>query len=266
MNNNVIYTTLIIGLGLTLAIIVLLGFKLLQAFRNMHTQLKDLHGRFGETRKQIDQLSVAIDLTARETQNAVYLTQLDLHMPVFMGGWSIDTFLGKFLVQHLIEAKPMTILELGSGTSTVLIARTLQLMGINNCEHLAVDHEAKYLAISRDYARLNGLEDRVTWLECPLQRHEELDKLWYGRLTGKLAGKKIDLLLVDGPPGPLQPLSRYPALPILAPFLAERCTVVLDDAARRDEQEIIRRWQSEFPGFTLDLIFEGHGVAVLSRQ
>lgn len=42
-----------------------------------------------------------------------------------------------------------------------------------NCKRLAVDHEAKTLAISRDYARLNGLEGRVTWLKHSLQHNEE---------------------------------------------------------------------------------------------
>ncbi len=93
-----------------------------------------------------------------------------------MGGWSIDTFLGKFLVHHIVNSKPKIIVELGSGSSTLIIAKTLQIMNVENFTHIAVDHEAKYLEISREYARINELEDRVIWLECPLINYEEYKK------------------------------------------------------------------------------------------
>ncbi|MCL7421343.1 MAG: class I SAM-dependent methyltransferase [Methylobacter sp.] len=272
MNNTVVSTILIIGFSLVLAGIALLALKLRQTLWNMHEQLSTAHsqmqaarGDLSQARQQLKQVLASLNVTSQETQNAVYLTQLDLQMPVFLGGWSIDTFLGKFLIQHLVESRPKTIVELGSGTSTVIIARALQIMDIHDYTHIAVDHEAKYLEISRKYAHFNGLADRVTWLECPLERFDSLDMLWYQGLTEHLQGKKIDFLVIDGPPGMLQKHSRYPALPILAPYLSEHCTVVLDDAIRKEEQEIARRWESEIPGFRLELSLAGHGMAVLVR-
>ena len=61
----------------------------------------------------------------------------------------------------------------------MLIAGPLQLMGINDCTHTAVDHEAKYLAISKEDARLNGIQDRGNWPEYSLRYINELDKLRY---------------------------------------------------------------------------------------
>lgn len=263
--DNIMLIILLIAVGLLLAIIVGLSLKLRQLSWTLNTKLNDIDRAFGQIRKQLGALSTSIESSANETQNAVYLSQLDLTMPVFMGGWSIDTFLGKFLVQHVVESRPKTILELGSGSSTVLIARALEIVGIHDCTHIAVDHEPKYLGISREYARLNGLEDRVTWLECPLRHYDEFDKLWYGGLLDRLEGKKIDLLAIDGPPGPIQRHSRYPALPLLKRFLAEHCTVILDDAGRDEEQEIVQRWGNENPEFKVDLWPNGHGIAMLTR-
>lgn len=265
MNNTLLTITFIVIVVSALAAATIVGIKLRRALWKIHTQLDGLQTRLNTATRRIGQISTAVDVTARETQNAVFLTQIGLRFPVFFGGWSVDTFLGKFLVQHLVEFRPTTILELGSGSSTTLIARTLQAMGINDSTHIAVDHESKYLGISKDYARLNGVEERVIWLDCPLQHFQEFDKLWYGGLTEKLAGRKIDLLIIDGPPAPLQPMSRYPALPLLLPFMSEHCTIVLDDAIRDEEQEIARRWVAENPMFSIELLLDGHGMAVLSR-
>lgn len=54
-------------------------------------------------------------------------------------------------------------------------------------------------------------------------------------------------------------------LPLRLPLMSEHCTKVLDDVIRDEEQEIARRWVAENPGFTLELLLDGHGMAVLSR-
>jgi len=52
----------------------------------------------------------------------------------------------------------------------------------------------------------------------------------------------IDLLLVDGPPAAVGPLARYPAVPRLESKLSPTATIILDDAARSDERQILMRW------------------------
>lgn len=266
-------TTILITAALALLILLLLvalAFKLRRSVWDIHEDAVNLRSEIRALKESNQEanakLTVAFSEASLESVNATCLAQLGLKFPVFLGGWSIDSFLGRWLVQLLLERRPKCIVELGSGSSTILIARTLTLLGENEVTHLAVDHEEKYLELTREVATLNGVADRVDFLHCPLVRYESLDKLWYDGLVERLADRKIDLLIIDGPPGPLQPLSRHPALPILAPFLAEHCTVVLDDATRPDEQEIIKLWQNEFPGFTVDAPLGGHGAVVLSRK
>jgi len=145
------------------------------------------------------------------------------------------------------------------------MARALQILDEKDTAHIAVDHESKYLDLTRVSAQLNGVSEGIEFLHCPLERYESLDKLWYGGLAERLGDRKIDLLVIDGPPGPLQPMSRYPALPLLKPYMSEHCTVILDDAIRNEEQEIARRWAQENPEFNLEFTREGHGIAILSR-
>ena len=245
--------------------IFLLAFaiRLRSWVRSMRQDIYDIRDEVRKIKEANEKTGTAM---AAESVNASCINTLGFKFPVFLGGWSIDTFLGRFLIQHLLEHRPKCIVELGSGSSTIIIARTLQILEEKDTSHIAVDHEAKYLGLTRDTAQLNGVAEGVEFLHCPLVQYESLDKLWYGGLTEKLADRKIDLLIIDGPPGPLQPMSRYPALPLLLPHMSEHCTVILDDAARDEEQEIARRWVAENPEFNLTFAPEGHGLAILTRS
>lgn len=249
----------------TLVFLLAFAARLRNWIRSMRRDIYDIRDELRVVKRSNESMGTTISSIAAECVNATCINSLGFKFPVFLGGWSIDTFLGRHLIQHLLENRPKCIVELGSGSSTILIARTLQLLGKDDTIHIAVDHEAKYLEITRNISLLNGVAESVEFLHCPLERFESLDKLWYGGLTERLVERKIDLLIIDGPPGPLQPFSRYPALPLLLPYMSEHCTVILDDAVRAEEQEIARRWAQENPGFSLEFTHEGHGLALLTR-
>lgn len=86
---------------------------------------------------------------------------------------------------------------------------------------------------------------------------------WYALRA--LPAIKIDLLVIDGPPGFLQEQSRYPALPMLADRLAAHCTVFLDDAARDDEQALVQRWLAAYPDFQAEYVDNERGCFILKR-
>jgi predicted O-methyltransferase YrrM len=154
------------------------------------------------------------------------------------------------------------LLELGSGTSTVVLARLLHEHWPGG-EHrqVAVEHDRAWADWVRDQLRREGLADRTTVLHVPLapHRHGQAGLPWYDHdqlhagLDDALYDDAVDLLLVDGPPADTadKVLARYPALPALHERLAPGATVVLDDAERPGEQEVLRRWEREF-----DICFE----------
>jgi hypothetical protein len=71
------------------------------------------------------------------------------------------------------------------------------------------------------------------------------------------------MLVIDGPPGFIQHHSRYPALPLLSERLADGCVIFLDDAARADEQAIVRRWLARFPQLEHHYVASERGCSVL---
>jgi hypothetical protein len=91
---------------------------------------------------------------------------------------------------------------------------------------------------------------------------------WYrpAALPPPAAADRCGLLVIDGPPARLGSLMRYPALPLLHRRLAGDAVVVLDDANRDDEREILRRWGERYPEFDIELLRHEKGTAVLYRR
>lgn len=245
-----------------LIVLVMFGLRVRDWFLLINQKME----RISENQysKLVEVISDKLEDRTLELQNTTSLSGLQFTYPVFFGGWSIDSYLGKFLIQYFAENKPAVILEIGSGSSTLLISRCCGLTSIKP-EHIVVDHEIRYLDLTRRYAELNGLADGIKFLECPLDDIEIVGYKWYSGLKEKLGDVKIDLLLVDGPPGSVQVDSRYPAMPMLYNFLSDHCTVILDDACRPEERNIAVRWQNLYPGFSLEFLDGGHQAAILRR-
>ncbi|AEV88180.1 protein-L-isoaspartate O-methyltransferase [Actinoplanes sp. SE50] len=142
--------------------------------------------------------------------------------------------------------RPRLVLELGSGTSTVWLAYVLEQVG---GRLISLDHDPDYAARTRAALRAHGLTGVAEVRDAPLTPVElgERSFPWYDPAAlDDLTG--VDLLLVDGPPAAVGPDSRYPALPVLEPRLADRATIVFDDANRSDEQAAIENWLAAVDG------------------
>lgn len=182
-------------------------------------------------------------------------------------GWAASPDLLLYLVTLVRDRSPQGIVELGSGATTVWLAHAVRHFGIDSCHIVAIDHDADYAAWTAAELARHGLGGHAGVRHAPL-REIDLDGQrwrWYD-LAAISDIAACDLLIVDGPPGPLQPLARYPALPALIDKLGEDATVVLDDYRRPDEREIVQRWLRGQPGWIAQEIDHEKGTAVLSRS
>lgn len=175
--------------------------------------------------------------------------------------WSAAPDFLALLIEHMRRERPAVIVECGSGLSTLILARVCALEGRGQVWSL--EHEPNCAAQTRAALARYDLARLATVLYAPLRRYrldaEEYD--WYD-LSG-LAVQAIDLLVVDGPPGRLGPLARYPAMPLLHGRLTPGCTIFLDDADRPDEQAIVARWCDEHRDLRLMRPSTVRGCAVL---
>jgi predicted O-methyltransferase YrrM len=152
-----------------------------------------------------------------------------------------------------VDAGRDSIVECGSGASTVAIARALAERGDGRL--YCLEHDPRWAARVRAQLGAQGVEERVEVLDAPVRPRAPAG-VWYDeRALAALPGR-IDLLLVDGPPADLAPDGeiRYPALPALASRLEEGALVILDDIHRPGERRIVDRWRRE-----LGVSFELHG-------
>ena len=186
----------------------------------------------------------------------------DKDLPV-TENWSAAADFLKILSDYCLENKPETIVECSSGTSSLVLAQCCKL---NQHGHVySLEHGEEFVNQTRQQQDEFFLSDYADVIFAPLKtfvlNNEKFQ--WYD--LDNLPELEIDLLIIDGPPGFIQKYSRYPALPLLSRLLVKDCVVFLDDAARDDEQEIVRRWLKTYPEFHADYIDNERGCCVLKR-
>ena len=180
-----------------------------------------------------------------------------------IGGWAISADMALLLAELLRRYRPPVVVELGSGSSTVLLGLLLREMG--GTQLVSLEHDPAWYAQTLEDVHAADLGEFVDLRYAPLAPVQlgGTEYEWYS--TSALVDlNEIAMVLVDGPPGYLGPHSRYPAGPLLAPRLAQGCLVVVDDFSRAEEQEMVTRWVQETDMTLLEEhTWHGKGAAVL---
>lgn len=173
------------------------------------------------------------------------------------------------LHNYITKVRPKTIVEFGSGASTLVIADALAQNGSGTL--YSIDHSDYYGKQTQALLEEQNLQDFVSLRIAPLEEwnYEHLHssdekKQWYA--TDALNDiADIDLMWVDGPPGGTCKYSRYPAIPALSEKLSTDCQVWMDDTVRQEEKEICEDWAKKYGlDLTLHLTVE-KGLGVLKR-
>lgn len=150
------------------------------------------------------------------------------------------------MVFNLIQKeRPNLVVELGSGSSTVVAGYALQKNGLGKIHSL--DHLEEYAQQTREMVSLHGLNTHCHVHHAPLKSYRLEDNTWrWYDLDHFDPESTVDMVVVDGPPGELQKMSRYPALALMSDFLSDRFIIVIDDGSRKDEQETVQYWRERF--------------------
>ncbi|HKV89431.1 MAG TPA: class I SAM-dependent methyltransferase [Candidatus Dormibacteraeota bacterium] len=182
-----------------------------------------------------------------------------------MRGWGVSPDFASLVVSLIHEVKPDVIVEAGSGVSTLVAAYTLKKEGSGLI--VSLDQDEKYAEITRANVNRHGLGDFASVRYAPLRRVMIGTRPWLWYDLDKVQDlKAIDMLIVDGPPGNIQRLARYPALPLLLDRLSDRAVIVLDDCFRHAEKEILARWLRDYPGLTHQVIGTEKVTVILRKS
>ncbi|MGE5567549.1 MAG: class I SAM-dependent methyltransferase [Rhodospirillales bacterium] len=180
-----------------------------------------------------------------------------------MRGFAITPDFGNILAREIMYKKPRLVVELGSGVSTLIAAYCLRRLGAGKV--VSLEHDANYARSSRESVEAHGLQDLVTVRHAPLVPVSLNGRSWtYYDPACFQDLSNIDLLIVDGPPARVQEMARCPALPLFLEKLSPGAVILVDDAGRADESEMLRLWRERYPQLSIQRIATEKGTAVLS--
>lgn len=245
---------------LLLALIVISILALTYLIRSMRA----LHIKVG---RQTDRFSSAIQKLTEQSRHSSLQDYRQLEAFVQLNsllnfnaplpstrGWAGSPDLLLTLAHVVRTFKPKLTVELGSGVSTVVMAKA----GAKKI--ISFDGSEEFARSTRNLLHAHGakgVEVRVTKLS-PYKS----SGAWYDP-TAFNDIKKIDLLVIDGPQGGDDSNARYPAFDLLLEKLSSKAIIILDDVKRPGERKLAEDFAAALPNHTLDILDHEKGTAVI---
>ena len=229
--------------------------------------LRSLHSKVSKSSAAIsrDIAKLMIDnkkssMTAyRQTQALIQLTQLlDFKSPIPpTRSWAASPDLLLTITEIVRKYRPGLVVELGSGVSTLVAAKAgaRKVVSIDNSDEFG----GKTISLLKDH-KVRGVDVRI----APLQPYAN-GFTWYDTSMIKDL-KKIDLLIIDGPPGSKNPEARYPALAEFKDKLSAKAVIVIDDVHREGERKLAEDFAKAMPNHQLVILDHEKGTAVISPR
>ncbi len=177
-----------------------------------------------------------------------------------LGSWKADVGLLKLVSDHILNEKPQTVVEFGTGASTLIIAQALKLAGVE-ADYISFDQHEDFSEKTRQWLAEHGLKADLR--AAPLiPSPGGWPGLWYDH---EPLPDRIDFMLIDGPPWSIHPFTRG-AAETLFDRIPLGGVVMLDDAARPGERVVARRWRKLWPNFSFRLDRTGIKGTLIGRR
>jgi len=166
------------------------------------------------------------------------------------------------VARQVLKRRPNVAVECGSGASSIVISSCMRKVGTG---HLySIDHDLEYSNKTKELIEAHGLSDWATVIYAPMVEYDINGEKWLWYSLDDLNIRGIDFLNVDGPPAALSSLARYPALPLLKEFMSDEFVVLMDDAYRSGETQIVKLWREMIPSVSVDSMELEKGFCILS--
>ena len=195
----------------------------------------------------------------RQTEAFIQLTNLlDFKAAIpSTRSWAASPDLLLTIAEIIKKTKPGLVVELGSGVSTLVAAKSgaRKIVSIDNSEVWG----AKTVALLKEH-KARGVDVRI----APLKPYANGSE-WYDVEVIKDL-KKIDVLIIDGPPGSKNPEARYPALQQFKDKLSASAIVIIDDVHREGERKLAEDFAKALPKHELTILDHEKGTAIISPR
>ncbi|RLD27566.1 MAG: hypothetical protein DRI75_09130 [Bacteroidetes bacterium] len=153
-------------------------------------------------------------------------------------------------ILHIINEiqinKRNSIIEFGSGISTIIIAKYLKDNNIQ-ASMISIEDNKEWAQYINELLKKYGCEDQAFVEYIPLKEYasEKYNGLWYdvAILSKAIMTLQFDLVIVDGPGAGNNKLIRLPALIEISNALFPDFIIFLDDTKRDGEKKIFYEWK-----------------------
>lgn len=162
------------------------------------------------------------------------------------GSYAVRALGAAEIVRLTRDSKPKSVVECGSGSSTVWIASVLEQCRRGHI--FSLEHDPYYARETRRLLESLGLGHRATVLDAPLQERVAADGLttnWYSDNAVQQLPVQIDVLFVDGPPSTTGKRVRRSAWECLQDRMVSGGFIAIDDARRPEEAAMLREWEED---------------------
>lgn len=184
-------------------------------------------------------------------------------------GWRLRRDSARAVAQIFAASRPAGVLEFGSGVSTIVFAALSQACGLST-RVVSIEENPAYAEKTRRLLRRYSLADRATVVVASVG--ERTIDGWRGftyspddREIGiALDGVDPDLLFIDGPASWLlrRRDCRFGTLLLARRYAAARALFIADDAFRRRDKEILKRWGALDSVEVFGVVPVGRGLGV----
>lgn len=173
-----------------------------------------------------------------------------LRRPIRFDAYTIEEALTHILVSEVAKRRPSFIVEFGSGLSTVLIAKVIDVVGFES-RFVSFEEDERYLKRTQAWLKAEGLEGRAQVIHAPVVS-EDGHPAWYrdrefDRLFAMVSPTDTAFVLVDGPVtrDELHHV-RWPGLALTSWLWMQPGGAALVAGTKRDPLTVAR-WKMDFP-------------------
>lgn len=185
------------------------------------------------------------------------------YLPI--NGGALRPFCLAYVLNEIIIGQRKSIIEFGSGMSTILIARLIKENNIS-ARFISVEHNKEWIGVLKSQLQNEGLSEIVEIIHTDLVVGDtelgEVTSYDFDKIKKEIFNIKFDLIIVDGPPANTETskYSRFPILLELRNHLFDDFCFLLDDAERSGEKKTINEYRRIYPTLKFSLIGKTLGV------
>jgi len=245
---------------LTLVFLLAIGLGLAYCIRSLRALHRKVNTRIArEISASTKELKAEVWQSFRQSeamQQLLSLLKFSAPVPPTRS-WAASPDLLLTLTQLVRTHNPKLVVELGSGVSTLVVAKA----GAKKV--ISIDNSAEFAGKTREVLKehkVRGVDIRVAELKAHISGVD-----WYDTNIIKDL-KRIDILIVDGPPGSKNPQARMPARAEFIAKLSPKAIIVIDDVNRDGERKLAEAFAKALPNHILTIYPHEKGTAVISPK